>query len=230
MPEKPKNIVRKESQYRNRILACVIAAEIILIALFQFWPSPDKTDEVNREKRFAEDALAIEEVVRTEQQNRPASPPKPQTPIPKPTDKVFEEEIVEIKDENVLEYSDSLSKAMLGNQGDSGEPLTNPEISPSVIRIVEPTVPDAAKKAKIKAEIWVNFLVDENGRVEEANISRIKVYDRNSGEAEEVESIDYGLTEATLNAALQWKFRPAKNNGKPVKAYTRHIFTFGFSR
>lgn len=224
----PKHIDRKESQYRNRILACIIAAEIIAIGLFHFWPVSENSDTKNRHKDYSEDVFAIEEIVRTEQANRPASPPKPQTPIPEPTDKIIEEEITEIDDLNISQSSDSLSVAKLGNEGNSDEPVSNPQTSPSVIRIVEPTVPDAAKRANIKAEIWVNFLVDEQGRVEEASISRIKVYDQESGEAEEVEKIDYGLTEATLNAALQWKFRPAKNNGKSVKAYTRHIFTFGF--
>jgi outer membrane biosynthesis protein TonB len=183
---------------------------------------------MNRDPDFSEDVLAIEDIVRTEQANRPASPPKPQIPIPEPTDEIIEEEITEIDDLNIAESSDPLSEAKLGNQGDSDEPVSNPQTSPSVIRIVEPTVPDAAKKAEIKAEIWVNFLVDEQGRVEEASISQIKLYDRESGEARQVDSIDYGLTEATLDAALQWKFRPAKNDGKVVKAYTRHIFTFGF--
>lgn len=228
MHGKSKHIDRKESQYRNRILACIIAAEIITIGLFHFWPVPENSGEMNREPNFSEDVLAIEDIVRTEQANRPASPPRPQIPIPEPTDEIIEEEITEIDDLNIAETSDSLSTAMLGQEGESDEPISNPQTSPSVIRIVEPTVPDAAKQAEIKAEIWVNFLVDEQGRVEEASISQIKLHDQKSGEVREVESIGYGLTQATLDAALQWKFRPAKNDGKVVKAYTRHIFTFGF--
>lgn len=227
MRDEQKHTDRKESHYRNRILACIIAAELIAIAMFQFWPSPDNTGEINQENNFSEDVLAIEDIVRTEQ-TEPASPPKPQVPIPQPTDEIIEEEITEIDDLNISETSDSLSVAMLGNEGDSDEPVSNPQTSPSVIRIVEPTVPDDAKEAAIKAEIWVNFLVDEQGRVEEASIDQIKLYDRESGEVTNVESIGYGLTEATLDAALQWKFRPAQDNGEAVKAYSRQIFTFGF--
>jgi outer membrane biosynthesis protein TonB len=225
---KPKHIDREKSRYRNRILACIITAEIIAISFFHFWPAPDNSDEMNRNTDFSEDVLAIEDIVRTEQTNRPASPPKPQVPIPEPTDEIIEDEITEIDDLNISEFSDSLSVAMLGNQGNSDEPVSNPQTSPSVVRIVEPTVPDVAKEAEVKAEIWVTFLVDEQGRVEEANISEIKLYDRESGEVKDVDSIGYGLTEATLDAALQWRFRPAKNNGEVVRAYTRNIFTFGF--
>lgn len=212
--------------YQNRIMACIIAAEIIALGFFHFWPVSENSEEIFQDD-FSEDVLAIEDIVRTEQ-TEPASPPRPQVPLPQPTDEVIEEEITEIDDLNIAETSDSLSIAMLGNEGESDEPVSNPQNSPSVIRIVEPTVPDAAKRENIKAEIWVNFLVDKEGRVEEASISQIKIYDTNSGEVKEVESIGYGLTAATLNAALQWRFRPARNNGEAVRAYTRQIFTFGF--
>lgn len=209
-------------------MGCIIAAEVIALGFFHFWPVPETPDKIYQDTDFSEDVLAVEDIVRTEQQNQPAVPPRPQVPIPEPTDEVIEEEITEIDDLNIAETSDSLSVAMLGNEGDSDEPVSNPQTSPSVIRIVEPTVPDAAKQERIKAEIWVNFLVNEQGNVEEASISQIKLYDRETGEVQDLSSIDYGLTEATLNAALQWKFRPAQNNGEAVKTYTRHIFTFGF--
>lgn len=223
-----KNIDREESQYRHRMMACVIAAEIIAIAFFNLWPAPETVNEANRDN-FSEDVLAFEDVVRTEQ-TQPASPPRPQIPLPEPTDEIIEEEITEIDDLPISDTSDTLSTAMLGNDGEADEPVSNPQTAPSVIRIVEPTMPDEAKKENIKAEIWVNFLVDKDGKVEEASISQINLYDRETGEVKKVESIGYGLTGATLNAALQWRFRPAKDNGEPVKAYTRQIFTFGFSR
>lgn len=227
MNDQRKHTDRRESRYRIRIMACVVAAEVIAIGFFNLWPAPDRSDENSRDINFSEDVLAIEEVVRTEQ-DRPASPPKPQVPIPVPNDEVIEEEIPILDKINISEFSDSLSVAALGDQGDADEPVSNPESAPSIIRIVEPTTPEPAQKANIKAEIWVNFLVDEQGNVEEATISEIRLYDRSTGEVKKVNSIGYGLIEATLDAALQWKFRPAKNNGETVKAYTRQIFTFGF--
>lgn len=208
-------------------MACVIAAEVIALGLFNFWPTPNNPAPY-KDVDFAEDAISMEDVVRTKQQSSPPPPPKPQIPVPVPNDEVIEEEIVNLEDLNVSKYSDSLSVTMVGSQGDADEPVSSPQVSPTIIHIVEPTVPEAAKRADIKAEIYVSFLVDKQGKVEEATISQIKLYDRETGNAEIVETIDYGLTEATLNAALQWKFRPAKNEGQPVKAYSRQVFTFGF--
>ena len=228
MYEQQRHSERKESQYRLRFMASVIAAELIALAFFNFWPIPEKGDENNQQVDFSNEVLAVEDVVRTQQESQPASPPEPQIPLPEPSDEVIEDEILELDNLNLTDFSDSASVAKLGNEGESNQPVSNPATPPSIIRIVEPTVPEPAKKANIKAEIWVNFLVNREGRVEEASIAQIKVYDRKTGEVQTLQTIGYGLTEATLNAALQWKFRPAKNNGKTVKAYTRQIFTYGF--
>lgn len=210
------------------MMACVIAAEIVALGFFNLWPAPDIAKEPQQQVNFSDDAIAIEDVVRTKQQNSPPPPPKPQVPIPVPNDEVIEEEIITLEDLNISKYSDSLSEAMVGSEGDADKPVSSPEVSPSIIHIVEPTVPNAAKEAKIKAEIYVSFLVDKEGKVEDANISQIKLYDSESGKVENVQTIGYGLTEATIKAALQWKFRPATNEGQPVRTYTRQVFSFGF--
>lgn len=213
--------------YRIRVLTAIAIVELMIIAVFNLWPVRESTSS-DQQIDFSDDAIALEDVVRTEQQNSPPPPPKPQIPIPEPTDEVIEEDPIELDDLNVSEYSDSLSVEMIGSEGDSDQPVSSPQVAPQVIHIVEPTVPEAAKKANIKAEIWVNFLVDTDGKVEEASITEIVLYDQESGEKRRVDRINYGLTEATLTAALQWRFRPARNKGQPVKAYSRQIFTYGF--
>lgn len=227
MKSNESHISRTEARYQHRMMACVIAAEIIAIAFFNLWPAPEKGNKTFQDVEFSDNVVAIEDVVVTRQESQPPPPPTPQIPIPVPNDRVIEEEI-DLDEINDSEFSDSLSVTMKGTMGDSDKPMANPQRGPSVIRIVEPTVPDAAREANIKAEIWVSFLVNEKGLVEEASISQIKLYNRETGNVRSVQTIGYGLAEATINAALQWKFRPAKNDGEIVRAYTRHIFTFGF--
>lgn len=222
-----KKNIASATPYQIRILVSIIVVEISILLAFNFWPIPESSGELTKIE-FSDEAIAFENVVQTTQQNRPPPPPRPQVPIPEPTDEVIEEDPIELDDLNVKEYSDSLSTELKGSDGDADEPVSSPQVPPQVVHIVEPTVPDAAKKANIKTEIWVNLLVDTHGRVEEATINEIILYDQETGEKRKVESIDYGLTEATINAALQWKFRPARNNGKPVKTYSRQIFTYGF--
>ncbi|MGM0546585.1 MAG: energy transducer TonB [Bacteroidota bacterium] len=219
--------IKDERSYRVRFMYSVIIVETIVLLVFNFWPVDEQPNRLC-ETDFSEGAIALEDIVRTTQQNRPPPPPKPQVPIPEPNDEVIEEDPIEFDNLNISEYSDSLSTELIGSDGESEKPVSSPQSPPQVIHIVEPTVPDAAKQAEIKAEIWVNFLVDTNGRVEEASINEIVLYDPKTNERQTADRIGYGLTEATLNAALQWRFRPARNEGKPVKSYTRQVFSFGF--
>jgi outer membrane biosynthesis protein TonB len=222
-----KYIEDSENGYQIRVMTAIAIVELLVIAIFNLWPV-SKSASTNQQIDFSDEAIALEDVVRTQQQSSPPPPPKPQVPIPEPTDEVIEEDPIELDDLNVSKYSDSLSVEMVGSDGDADEPVSSPQVAPQVIHIVEPTVPDPAKKADIKAEIWVNFLVDTEGKVEEASITEIVLYDQETGEKRTVDRINYGLTEATLTAALQWRFRPARNKGQPVKAYSRQIFTYGF--
>lgn len=224
-----RNNEHKESRYRLRILSCIALAELIALAFFNLWPVPEPGDDDSQEIYSSEENITLEDVQITRQESRPPPPPRPQVPVPVPDDEIVEEDFPELEDINITEYADDpLSEQVVGQQGTSDEVVSSPQIGPSVVRIVEPHTPEEAKKANIKVEVWVTFLVDKEGRVEDANISQIRLFEGNDGDYKTPETIGYGITEATLKAALQWKFRPARHNGEPVKAYTRHIFTYGF--
>lgn len=222
-----KNIIAEQVTYRNRVMVGIVISELLVLGVFNLWPVPQQ-DEVYQDVVFTDQNAMIDEVQITRQTSSPPPPPRPQVPVPVPNDRVIEEEMLTLQEIDVSEYSDSLQVHGLGRIGDSDQVTANPQLPPSVVRIVEPTVPEAARKADIKAEILVSFLVDQQGRVEEATIAQIRLYDDKSDDYRVVQSIGYGVPEATLEAALQWRFRPAKNNGKPVKAFTKHIFSYGF--
>lgn len=222
-----KNITETEERYRIRWMACVALAEALTLLIVLFWPVPAR-ENLQQDITFSDNEISLEEVVITRQPSTPPSPPKPQVPVPVPDDEIIEEEILVMEDINLSDFTDSLSVEGVGRESGSDRISANPQSPPSVVRIVEPTVPNSAKQERVKAEIWVNFLVDTEGRVEEATIDQILLYDKSEDEFRQVQSIGYGLVEATLEAALQWKFRPAKDEDSPVRAYTRHIFTFGF--
>lgn len=222
-----KDIINEKLSYKNRIMGSIVIAELFVLSVFSFWPVPDR-ERVYQDIVFSDSEAIIDEVQITTQKSSPPPPPKPRVPVPVPDDEVIEEEMLTLEDIDISEYTDSMSVIGLGKVGDSDQVASNPQLPPSVIRIVEPTVPDAAKRADIKAEIMVSFLVDKNGQVEEATISQIKLFNKDSKTFEMVDHIDYGLTHATLEAALQWRFRPAKNNGQAVKSYAKHFFTYGF--
>lgn len=203
-----------------------IVSILILISIFKFWP--EQVREAVSFVSFDDEAIIVEEMIITRQANAPASPPKPQTPIPVPNDEVLEE-IIDFPELDDLLNTDPLSiENTTGQRGDEERISGNPDRAPRVVKIFEPIIPDEAKAANIKALITINFTVLKDGTVKEAYISEIRKYRDNGSEYDIVMDIGYGILEATIEAAYKWKFRPATERGENVGAYAQDVFTFGF--
>ncbi|MDZ7715488.1 MAG: hypothetical protein U5J95_04680 [Balneolaceae bacterium] len=205
-------------------MSCIVIVQLLVLAIFNFWPKPDN-ERVFQDIEFSEDNVVIEDIQITRQESSPP-PPTPRVPVPVPNDEVIEEEIV-FEEVDFSEFSDSLSINETGEAGDGDEIVSSPQQPPSIVKIVEANATDEAKNAGLRARVWVTFLVDKQGKVEEATINSVEIYDKEEGKYKRAQTIGYGLTSKILSAALQWKFRPAKNNGKLVRAYTKHAFYFG---
>lgn len=197
-----------------------------MISVFKFWP----IDYIETEPTvYVEPSqeIFIEQSIATKQDAAPASPPKPQIPIPVPTEEVIDEEIEFLDFEDMLSI-DEVGINEIGQTGDSDEVVSSPQRAPTPLRIIEPTMPVEARNEGIVAEVFVTFLVDSKGIVEEIFISSIRKYDKKGEKYEIVKEIGYGIMGVSLEAAQQWRFNPARDNGKAVKAYSTQVFSFGF--
>ena len=213
--------------YRLRMLSGIVMVELLMLALVTLWPAEEQTEEPltlgNRQEQ-----IYIEDILITEQSNAPA-PPRPFVPMPQPSDETVEEVIVTLDPEISNQLTDLLAmKPNLGRVGRGEDIVSSPQRSASVTKIVEPVVPDAFRNKGEKAEIWVTFLVNADGSVEEAHVSKIRKFDHSQGKWVTTEAIGYGLVEATLEAAVKWRFRPAEDGGQKVRTYSEQIFSFGF--
>ncbi len=81
------------------------------------------------------------------------------------------------------------------------------ETAPEIIYKEEPVYPEIAKKDGIEATVWIKCLVDTSGNVLDASVQK--------GVEE-----DYGFNDAALEAAYQYKFKPAIQGGQPVKVWS----------
>jgi hypothetical protein len=216
----------KKVFYRHRILLAFIAAELLVWMLFMYWPATKNTiipvlDSYN-------EVVTIDDVLVTVQSPAAPAPPKPRVPVLAPEYEIVEEDVIideiEIPDLTPIKESD-LTGAGKSDGVESGAPVQNPSKAPNVLKIVEPTLPEGART--IRAEITVRFLVNTEGLVEEVSIAEIRLFDKkmNATIAQEIGS---GVEEAVLEAAYEWRFRPAQNLGKTVRAYSSHIFSIGF--
>jgi len=214
-----------ESGYINRLLVSLLAVQIIVLLLFKFWPT-DAREEVTYHTEPPMQEVLIDEIQITKQESSPPPPPKPQIPQPVPSDEVIEFEPdfeLDLKSPEMPDLEFGTGTAMDGNEASI---VSNPQIPPTVVRIVEASSPEGVPpELKGNIEMVVNFLVDKNGQVEEASIIEIRKYS-SDGEFEVLQFIEYGLMDAVLRAALQWRFRPARQDGETVRAYTRQRFNY----
>lgn len=84
---------------------------------------------------------------------------------------------------------------------------------PTLLRDREPNYTSEALRARIQGEVELRAVVLEDGSV---------------GEVEVVRSLDrtYGLDIEAIKAARQWRFVPARQNGKPVKIVVSMFIAF----
>ena len=81
-------------------------------------------------------------------------------------------------------------------------PAAGLDNSPRTRSQVAPSYPAAERSAGITGDVWVEFVVGEEGRVQSAKV---------------VKSSHAAFEPATLRAVEKWRFEPGKKNGRPVK-------------
>jgi protein TonB len=77
-------------------------------------------------------------------------------------------------------------------------------IGPVVIYQPEPEFSEEARKAKQMGVVTVSIIVDTNGRPQNVHVTR---------------GVGMGLDEKAMEAVRQYRFKPARENGKPVAVY-----------
>jgi TonB family protein len=90
--------------------------------------------------------------------------------------------------------------------------FTSAQIMPEVIQQVSPEYPLQAKQDSVTGTVLVTALVDEEGKVLKANVAE------SSGTV--------SLDEAAIEAAYEFKYKPAIQDGHPVKVWVTYPVEF----
>jgi hypothetical protein len=199
---------------------------ILLLSLIVFSIAPSFKISEPVFFSFGEESITFEIIDRTIQQDIPPPPSRPRLSLILTQD-------MSVEDPDILPFLDintQLNGSFIDVPTTSFSDMAateRPQRPPRVTRIVEPVTPAGVIEDNLRAEITVTFLINPDGSIDELSVTDIKVLNRQSGMYIESTSIGNQVLEATLEAARQWQFRAATDNGKPVKAFSSHVFIIG---
>lgn len=183
-------------------LGLLLTLVIFLVAVKVEFRGEPPTEIVLNEQEIVE----MEEVIQTRQIETPPPPPRPPVPVEVPNDEIIEE--IDINIDADLSLDGPLNLPPPPPPADDEEDFfTVVENMPELIgglaglqsRI---TYPEMARKAGIEGRVFLQFIVNERGEVENPRVIR---------------GIGGGCDEEALKAIKNAKFRPGLQRGRPVR-------------
>ncbi len=191
-------------KYRRVMEVSLIFA--LLIVIFTFYAF--KKFEVGVKLPESVDIkIEVVEIPPTEQITRPPPPSRPMIPIEAEDDELLDDVTID-ETEVVFEARDETPPPP--PEDDEVFEFFAVSEKPVLIKKAVPRYPDLARKAQIEGKVVVTVTIDKKGNVESAKIFK---------------SVPM-LDEAAQAAALQCKFKPAKQRDKFVKVKMNIPFDF----
>lgn len=186
--------------------------EVGLIAALMMFIVAMKVDLRPKEKavNFMEqqEVVTMEDIIQTKQIERPPPPPRPPVPVEVPNDEIIEDEILEIDAEFNIDEAIELPPAPEQPKEEEKEDFfiaveQMPELIGGLAELQRKiNYPDMARRAGIEGKVVVQFIVNEDGTVEDPRVIR---------------GIGGGCDEEALRAVSEAKFKPGRQRGEAVR-------------
>ncbi len=154
-----------------------------------------------------QEIVEMEEIIQTRQIETPPPPPRPPVPVEVPNDEIIDDVDIDISAD--WDLDDRLD--MPPPQQEEEEPEEDffvvveemPELIGGLASIQQNIrYPEMARRAGIEGRVYVQFIVNEQGEVEDPRVIR---------------GIGGGADEEALRAVREAKFRPGMQRGRPVR-------------
>jgi len=154
------------------------------------------------------------------------APPSIGVPTPVPDEEVAGE--VKFATREEMAQRDPITSAVgLGGAGDDSIEFDIPaeefmpapgefvavEVLPVPVYDEKPVYPPMAERAGIEGVVWVEMLVDKEGKVRQAQVKKAS-------------GTNAGFEEAALEASYNFRYTPAIQNGRPVAVWIGYKFVF----
>lgn len=167
-----------------------------------------------------QEEVVFEEVEQTKQIETPPPPPRPPVPVEVPNDEIIEDDIIDIDTELDFDSQIDLPPPPPAEDEEEEEQIfvvveQQPQLIGGISSVQSKiTYPELARRAGIEGRVIVQFVVDEEGRVQDPKVVR---------------GIGGGCDEEALKAVRTAKFRPGLQRGRPVKVRYSLPVTFSLS-
>ncbi|MAO65117.1 MAG: energy transducer TonB [Balneola sp.] len=182
----------------------LIAALLIMIGAVKMNLETEPPQQVVLDEQ---EVVEMEEVVQTEQVETPPPPPRPPVPVEVPNDEIIEDEMIDLDAE--LDMDAPMDMPPPPEQEDDGEEdffvvvEQMPQLKGGMAELQRNvTYPEMARNAGIEGRVTVQFIVNEQGDVENPRVVR---------------GIGGGCDEEALKAVKQAEFEPGMQRGRPVR-------------
>lgn len=154
----------------------------------------------------SQEIVKMEEIVQTKHLEKPPPPPRPPVPVEVPNDEVIEDEILDLDAELDLDAPLDMPPPP-PKQEEEEDFFVVVEEMPQLIGGLaglqkKVRYPEMARKAGIEGRVIIQFIVNEDGNVEEPRVVR---------------GIGGGCDEEALRAVKDASFKPGRQRGKPVR-------------
>lgn len=159
-----------------------------------------------------QETVKMEKVEQTIQEDKPPPPPRPPVPVQVPNDEVLEGEVPDIDAElNLNEEIEVPSQPPAEETEEEEEEEENffvvveqmPELKGGLQSLQEKIqYPDMARKAGIEGRVVIQFIVNEQGQVENPKVVR---------------GIGGGCDKEALRVVKKANFEPGRQRGEPVR-------------
>ncbi len=181
------------------IIALLFIIGLVRINLYSEPPTPPPVEE--------QEEVVMEEVIQTKQIETPPPPPRPPVPVEVPNDEIIEDEILDLDAELDLDGPLDLPPPPPPSDDEEEDFFVVVETMPTLkggLADLQRKVkyPEMARRAGIEGRVTVQFIVNEQGQVENPRVIR---------------GIGGGCDEAALEAVKQAKFTPGMQRGRPVR-------------
>ncbi len=181
------------------IIALLFIIGLVRINLYSEPPAPPPVEE--------QEEIMMEEVIQTKQIETPPPPPRPPVPVEVPNDEIIEDEILDLDAELDLDGPLDLPPPPPPSDDDEEDFFVVVETMPQLkggLADLQRKVkyPEMARRAGIEGRVTVQFIVNEQGKVENPRVIR---------------GIGGGCDEAALEAVRQASFSPGMQRGRPVR-------------